>query len=208
VPVFTGIDPAAVTTDDLVFFCTSLPAYGAVNHFLIAGLSPEARTLQEAFGGKPPQETITYGPRERQQVFERFSARSSRPDMVVIGGFGVDTSMPALYRIARALDGKRVQGGFPTFVIINPVVRAAADVAGLTQVIEAAGVRTSLDAWGREVGFPHFNPVIDSRRAGIRVAVFNNTKSCHYLGQQEMELVLRDSDACLRIALTGSIDVD
>jgi predicted aconitase len=208
VPVFTGIEPIDLTTDDLVFFCTSLPAYGAVNHFLIVGVSPEARTVQEAFGGQQPKETIVYGPSERRQVYERFSSHSSQPDMVAIGGFGVETSMPALYRVAAALEGKKVQSGFPTFVLMNPVVRAAADVAGLTKIIEAAGVRTSLDDWGREVGFPHFNPVTDARRAGIRVAVFNNAKSCHYLGQQEMELALRDTDACLRIALTGTIDVN
>lgn len=206
VPVLTGIDPAPLTTDDLVFFCTSLPAYGAVNHFLIAGVSPEARTVDDAFGGQRPKETMTYGPKEREEVYDRFSSRHNHPDLVGIGGFGVDTSLLALRRVAAALQGKKVQGSFPTFVFMNPVVRDAADRAGITRVIEEAGVRTSIDAWGREIGIPHFNLVTDSRRAGIKVAVFNNAKPCHYMGQQEIDLVLRDTDACVRTALTGTIE--
>lgn len=206
VPVFNGIQPADLSTDDLVLFCTSLPAYGAVNHFLMVGVSPEARTLEEAFGGAKPKETIVYGEAQRKTVYDRFSSSSSKPDMVVIGGFGVDTSMTALYRVAHTLEGKRVSDGFPTFVLMNPIVRAAADKAGLTKVIEASGVRTSLEAWGRETGIPAFNPVTDSHKAGINVAVFNNAKSCHYIGQQELEAVLRDTDACLKIALTGKIE--
>jgi predicted aconitase len=206
VPVFDGIVPADVSTDDLVMFCTSLPAYGAVNHFLMVSVSPEARTLEEAFGGQKPKETISYGTAERQAVYDRFSSSVSKPNMVVIGGFGVDTSMTALYRIAHTLEGKKVKGDFPTFVLMNPIVSIAADRAGLTQTIQASGVRTSLEDWGRETGIPHFNPVTDSHRAGIHVAVFNNAKSCHYIGQQELEPVLRDTDACLRIALSGAIE--
>ena len=206
VPVFNGIAPADVSTDDLVLFCTSLPAYGAVCHFLMVGVSPEARTLEEAFGGAKPKETIVYGDEERKAVYDRFSTNASKPDMVVIGGFGVDTSMTAMYKIARTLEGKRVSGDFPTFVLMNPIVKIAADKAGLTALIEASGVRTSLEAFGSEAGIKSFNPVTDSRKAGIKVAVFNNAKSCHYIGQQQLEAVLRTTDACLKIALTGKLE--
>jgi hypothetical protein len=206
VPVFNDIEPAQVTTDDLVMFCTSLPAYGAVNHFLIVGISPEARTLEEAFSGRKPQQTIRYGAAEKRTIYDRFSTKSREPDMVTIGGFGVDTSITALYRIARAIEGKKVCDNFPTFVLMNPIVRMAADRAGLTQIIEASGIRTSLEAWGREKGFENFNPVTDSHKAGIKVSVFNNAKSCHYIGQQELDAVLRSTDDCFKIALSGLIE--
>ncbi len=64
VPVISGIDPAEITNDDLVVFCSSIPAYGAVVHSLLVGVSPEGRTLEEAFGGSKPKETFVVGPRE------------------------------------------------------------------------------------------------------------------------------------------------
>jgi hypothetical protein len=206
VPVFNGIEPAQVTTDYLAIFCTALPAYGAVNHFLIVGVSPEARTLEEAFSGRKPQQTIRYGAAERRAVYDRFSSKSRQPDMVTIGGFGVDTSMPTLYHIASVLEGKKVSSNFPTFVVMNAVVKMAADEAGLTKIIEAAGVLTNFEAWARGKGFANFNEMTDSRKAGIKVSVFNNAKPCHYIGQQELDAVLRSTDDCLKIALTGHIE--
>ena len=62
VPVINGINPADVTNDDLVLFSTSIPSYGAVVHSLLVGVSPEGRTLEEAFGGNKPKETYACRP--------------------------------------------------------------------------------------------------------------------------------------------------
>ena len=63
VPVITGINPLEITNDDLVVFCSSVPAYGAVVHSLLVGVSPEARTMKQAFGGTKPKETFDVGQR-------------------------------------------------------------------------------------------------------------------------------------------------
>ena len=97
VPVINGIDPAEITNDDLVLFSESIPSYGAVVHSLLVGVSPEGRTLKQAFGGRKPKETFVVGPKELQGVYETFSTSKEKPDMVSFGGFGVNLSINSVY---------------------------------------------------------------------------------------------------------------
>ncbi len=47
-------------TEELKALCAAAAASGSVALLHIAGITPEARTLEEAFGGNHPEETITF----------------------------------------------------------------------------------------------------------------------------------------------------
>lgn len=210
VPVITGIDPKEVTNDDLVAFSTSVPAYGAVVHSLLVGVSPEGRTLEEAFGGEEPKETHVVGPDELQRVYDTFSTSTQKPDMVSFGGFGVTLSIESVYRLASLLEGKRVSADFPTVASIDGAVRRVADRTGLTGILVAAGVRLTMDEVFAERGVPvegwAHNAVISAKAMGWNTLVFADAKSCHYIGNQDIEPVLKRMDECVRIALSGRIE--
>jgi hypothetical protein len=210
VPVINGIDPLEITNDDLVTFCESVPSYGAVVHSLLVGISPEGQTLKQAFGGGKPKETFVVGPKELQGVYETFSTSKEKPDMVSLGGFGVNLSIKSVYTVARLLEGKRVSGDFPTVASIDGAVRVAADKMGITDVLKAAGVRLSMaelfEERGVEVKNWGQNAVISAKQMGWNTLVFMDAKSCHYIGNQDIEPVLKNVEDCCRIALTGKIE--
>jgi predicted aconitase len=210
VPVINGINPREITNDDLVTFCESVPSYGAVVHSLLVGISPEGQTLKQAFGGGKPKETFVVGPKELQGVYETFSTSKERPDMVSLGGFGVNLSIKSVYTVARLLEGKKVSGDFPVVAFIDGPVREVADRTGITDILKKAGVRLTMKELFEErgvsaEGFAN-NPVVSAKEMGWKTLVFMDAKSCHYIGNQDIEPVLKHVEECVRIALTGKIE--
>ncbi len=209
VPVLK-VDPADIWHDALVAICSSIPAYGAVVHSLLVGVSPEAHTLEQAFGGKKPRETYTVGAKELRSVFDTFSTGKQEPDMVSIGGFGVNVSVENVYKLARLVEGKKVSSRFPTVALIDGPVKQVADKAGLTAILQQAGVLIGMGEYlkGRGIEAADFsnNPVTAAKRLGLNTLVFFDAKSCHYIGNQEIEPVLKNLEDCVKIALSGKIE--
>jgi len=211
VPVINGINPHHITHDELISICSSIPAYGACVHSLLVGVSPEARTLEEAFGGKKPKQRFVVGPKELQGVYDTFSTSKEKPDMVSIGGFGVNLSIEKVLKLASLLEGKKVSEDFPTVALIDGPVRAVADRTGMSDILRAAGVRLSMEEVFKERGVDgaeFFNyPVICAKRMGWNTLVFADAKSCHYMGNQDIEPVLKPVEDCVKIALSGRMEV-
>ena len=211
VPVINGVKPADITHDELIAICSSIPSYGACVHSLLVGVSPEARTLEQAFGGRKPKEKYVVGPKELQGVYDTFSTSKEKPDMVSIGGFGVNLSIETVLKLAELLEGKKVSQDFPTVALIDGPVRAVADRTGLTEIIKAAGVKIGMDEVFKEKGIDGAefmnNPVICAKRMGWNTLVFADAKSCHYIGNQDIEPVLKHVEECVKIALSGRMEV-
>jgi predicted aconitase len=198
----TGIRPEALSYDDLISFCASVASYGSANHFLIEGISPEAPTLEKAFGGKKPEEKYTVGPNEIKEIYNRFSSSGKKPDLVEIhtgGGTGLQT----LYKIARMVEGKKISAEVPLSVNMNTAVKFVADRYGLTKILETAGVKIAGPMFkGKTV-----HPWTEAKKVGIKVMVTDSAKNCNYMGQQEVEMVLLPTEECVKVALTGKVEV-
>jgi predicted aconitase len=211
VPVITGIDPAKVSDDDLVAFSCCVPAYGAVVHSLLVGVSPEAQDLEMAFGGNKPIEKYTVGKKEMQWVYDRFSTKKSVPDMISFGGFGTNVSIRDMYKLADLFEGKKVSTKFPTCVMVDGVVKEVCDKIGLNARLEKAGVQVGLEKYLKTkegVSGSDFsnNPVTAAKRLGLNVLVFFDAKSCHYIGNQDIQPVLKNMEDCVKIAVSGKIE--
>ena len=211
VPVITGIDPANVSDDDLVAFSCCVPAYGAVVHSLMVGVSPEAQTLEMAFGGNKPIEKYTVGKKEMQWVYDRFSTKRSVPDMISFGGFGTNVSLKDMYKLDRLFAGKKVSTKFPTVVMVDGPVKEVCDKIGLNARLEKTGVQIGLEKYLRTkegVSGSDFsnNPVTAAKRLGLNTLVFYDAKSCHYIGNQDIQPVLKTIEDCVKIAVSGKIE--
>ena len=212
VPVINGVDPSKVTDDDLVAICSTIPAYGAVVHSLLVGISPEALTLEQAFGGKKPIETYTVGPKEMQSVYDTFSTKKSVPDMVSIGGFGVNVSVENMYKLDKLMEGKKVSTKFPTVVLVDGPVKQVCDKVGITDRLKKTGIGIGLEDFLKTkqgVTGSDFsnNPVTAAKRLGLNTLVFFDAKSCHYIGNQEIQPVLKSIEDCVKIAISGKMEV-
>lgn len=211
VPVINGIDVNKTNVDELVALCSTIPAYGACVHSLMVGVSPEAYTVEQAFGGKKPLQTYTVGAKEIKSVFNMFSTKKTVPDMVSLGGFGVNVSIESLYKLARLVEGKKVSSKFPTVCLVDNPVKQVADKSGITEILTKAGILIGLGDYfkGKGVTTSDFsnNPVTSANRLGLKTLVFMDAKSCHYIGNQEIEPVLKSLEDCVKIALAGKMEV-
>jgi predicted aconitase len=211
VPVISGIDPATVSDDDLVAFSCCIPAYGAVVHSLLVGVSPEAQDIEMAFGGKKPIEKYTVGKKEMQWVYDRFSTKRSVPDMISFGGFGTNVSIKDMYKLADAFEGKKVSTKFPTCVMVDGPVKEVCDKNGISARLEKAGVQIGLEKFLKTkegVSGSDFsnNPVTAAKKLGLNTLVFFDAKSCHYIGNQDIQPVLKTLEDCVKIAVSGKIE--
>jgi hypothetical protein len=108
------------------------------------------------------------------------------------------------------LEGRKVSSHFPTVALIDEPVKTVAEASGLLDVIRKAGVMIGMEQYLKEKGIDGTefsnNPVIGANRIGLNTLVFMDAKSCHYIGNQEIEPVLKSIDDCVRIALTGKME--
>lgn len=212
VPVINGIDHNETQDDHLVAFSTAMGGcWGAVVHSLVVGVSPEARTIEEAFGGNKAIETYVVTDKEIQAVYDRFSSCKEVPDMVSFGGFGINVSAHNLFKLARIFEGKKVSDKFPTVAVIDGPVKAVADRVGITDILRQAGIQIGLADFLKTKGITGSaytnNPVAGAKKMGLQSIVFIDAKSCHYVGNQECDGVLKNLEDAAQIALTGKMGV-
>jgi len=136
VPVVTGID-SAPNSDALKHFGAALASFGSVAMFHMPGITPEAATLTEAFGGKPAPAAETIGAEAYEAFFANFAAKGDKVDVVVFAA--PQLSIIEMEQLAGLLDGRQIDKATTLIVATSPENKFAADRMGLTARIEGAG---------------------------------------------------------------------
>lgn len=142
-PVFNGIPP------DLGYEGTSqiLSAQGmlapiALVH--VVGVTPEAPTVEEAFGGRKPRKTVTVGRAELDEACRGLStATTPKVNLVLIGCHYA--TIEKLREVARALENKRVHPDVKLWIQTSRNIRNMAEHNGYVQTIEASGAKVFAD---------------------------------------------------------------
>ena len=86
IPVIEGLD-AAVSSDQLKALCAAAASAGAVAMFHAVGVTPEANSLEEAFGGNEPERIIDVSLSDLQKAWDDLSTAKEKDklDLVVLG---------------------------------------------------------------------------------------------------------------------------
>ena len=196
VPVFHGIRrrPSA---DQLKHLGASLASYGSMGMFHMVGVTPEAPTLKAAFGGGKPREVMTITNRDIERVYAGYSAKSNPLNLVVFSG--PQQSLFEMKILAAWLDGRKVKPGSHLFVTTSNGVKSAARALGYLQKIEAAG-GVVLEG----VCFYILQNIAQIRvQNGWSNLVTNSAKLANIIGAHKFNSILRRTEDCVRIALTG-----
>lgn len=189
IPVFEGL--RRPSQDEAKQLCAALATTGGVTMFHIAGVTPEAPTLEAAFGGGVPRESVVFTGRDLQATYDSLrNATGDEIDAVIIGC--PHASLREIWRVARRLEGKRVAAGVRLWINAARATRCAAEAMGLAQIIEAAGGRILCDTCPTNM------------RIGCRRLVTDGFKQAHYArGMTGAEVIVAGTEACLRAALAG-----
>jgi predicted aconitase len=181
--------------DELKHFGAATATSGGVEIYHIPGLTPEAPTLEAAFGGGRIPEAITYGPAERRRVYEELNSQGTSDDVDFILLGCPHASLTQLADIARLLDGKKLSSGTELWIMTPRALRSVADRNGYTEVIEKAGGHLLTDSC----------PAMSrTAPAGTRVFATDSAKQAHYLPAiLGIEAWFGTLDECIAAAVTG-----
>lgn len=136
-PAFLGL-PTDPTREELKALSAALAASGAVSMFHAVGVTPEAPTLEEAFGGRAPDKVIVFGDAEKAEVEASLNKEeSNHVDWILIGC--PNATVQEIREVAEALEGQRVHKGVTLWVTTAPAMYTMAERVGYVRTIEQAG---------------------------------------------------------------------
>ncbi len=180
---------------DLKHFGAATATSGGVEIFHLPGVTPEAPTLEAAFGGAVAPGAIRYGHAERQWVYETLNGQGTSTDVDFILLGCPHASLDQLAQIAYRLEGRRLHEGTQLWVMTPRALRTMADRNGYTRAITRAGGHVLTDSC----------PAM-SRAAppGVKVFATDSAKQAHYLPAiLGIEAWFGTLDECIDAALTG-----
>ena len=111
----------------------------------VVGITPEANTLEEAFGGRKPKETVIVGKKELKEAYDALNtAEGGEMDLVMVGCHFC--TLGKIRQVARLLENKKVHESVALWVQTSRTLKHLAERDGDIQTIERAGARIYCDA--------------------------------------------------------------
>ncbi len=194
IPVITGLSHTP-SLPKLKHFGAAAASSGGVEMYHVVGLTPEAPTLEAAFGGKPPRVKLRYGEAERRKAYENanVTASDAQIDYVMLGC--PHYSLEQIWEACQLLEGRKVHANTSLWIFTPRSIKALADQAGYTKIIEDAGAHLMTDtcsALGRVLP------------KGVKVAAVDSVKQAHYLPAiMGIQCWFGTTAECIEAAATG-----
>ena len=194
IPVITG----PVRQPDLIrhkHFGAAAASSGGVEMYHMVGITPEAATLEMAFGPGKPVAVIPYGSKERRETYDRLNSIGSNPnvDYVMLGC--PHASIEQMSEVARLLEGRKIHGGCRLWVFTSRSVKSVADLNGDTKAIQDAGGLVMTDTC---------SAISRAVPKGTKVVALDSAKQAHYLpAMVGIEAWFGTTEDCVQAALTG-----
>lgn len=180
---------------DLKHFGAATATSGGVELYHLPGITPEAPTLEAAFGGGEVPEAIHYGEAERRWVYETLNAQGDSTDVDFILLGCPHASLDQLAQIAFRLEGRRLHERVQLWVMTPRALATMAARNGYTRTIMRAGGHVLTDSC----------PAMSKAAPpGTKVFATDSAKQAHYLPAiLGIEAWFGTLDECLDAAVTG-----
>lgn len=195
IPVVEGLT-VTPTDDQLKALGASAASSGSVALFHLVGITPEAPTTRDAFGGTPPAASHVIGMAELNDARQQLSTGADEPvDLVLLGSphFSIDE----FRQLAPLVRGRRKAESVEFLVTTSRIMRTLAADTGMLRDLEAFGGRLTVDTC--VLATPMLPP-------SIRTIMTNSGKYAYYvpglLGRRVMYGSLAD---CVESAVRGRV---
>jgi predicted aconitase len=205
VPVIEGIKTH--NQEFLLSFGATLATSGSVTLYHIVGVTPEARTLEDAFHGNVPSNSYLVTERELEGVYSGQTniQKGEAIDFVNLGC--PHYTLSQIKAVAEKIAGRKVAEGVRFWVCTNRMTRKQAEVSGYVKIIEDAGAKVVADTCPveshmrastcREYGLPVPN---------VKAMVCNSGKMIRYVGDLiGCKVALTHMDNCIESAIAGTL---
>ena len=195
IPVITG----AVSDASLIrhkHFGAASASSGGVEMYHMVGITPEAPSLERAFGGAPKGERFVYDAAARRRTYETLNSvgASTDVDYVMLGC--PHYSIEQIAQAAALLDGRKVHENCALWVFTSRAVKATADANGYTKILRDAGAYLMTDTC---------SAISQAVPKGTKVAALDSAKQTHYLpAMLGIEGWYGTTAECIDAACTGT----
>jgi hypothetical protein len=194
VSVITGLDDRA-DEDRLKSLGATAASSGAVGMFHVAGVTPEAETVEKACQGQAPTRIVTADEVALGRAIADLSSTTTRLGAVSVGT--PHASLREIGRLAALVSGRHAR--VPFYVNTGRDVLADAEKAGHLGPIEAFGARIVTDTC------TYITPIMDAPDGAVMT---NSGKWAYYApGNLGVEVVLAGLADCVESAAIGRVVV-
>jgi predicted aconitase len=171
IPVLEG----PITNASLIrhkHFGAAAASSGGVEMYHMVGITPEAPSLERAFGPNRAERTFSYDAAERRRIYEILNSvgQSTDVDYVMLGC--PHYSIEQIAHAAHLIEGRKVHENCALWVFTSRAVKATADANGYTQILRDAGAYLMTDTC---------SAISQAVPKGTRVAALDSAKQVHYL---------------------------
>ena len=195
-PVLTGINPS-VSRDELITLAAEANTSGNVNHCHIVGITPEAPTLQAAFGSKKKWEVLEFGKKEYQESMKLLD-RATDPTVDIVHLGCPHYSIEQMRDAARLLEGKKLNTEL--WLMTSQIVLKYAENMGYADTIEASGARIITDTCPMYIAREELKM---KRHGPRRMATDSSRVSLYMSAIQATPLHYGTPEKCIEAAITG-----
>jgi predicted aconitase len=199
IPVFRGL-PRDMDETDCKYLCVPLAVSAGIGLIHVEGVTPEADSLEMAFGGRKPKDRFVIGKKELKSSYERLNtAKGEKMDYVALGC--PHCSLNELREIAALLEGKTVNPNVVLLVATSTIKYKLGQQMGIVETIESSG---GVVVSGMCPGSTIFGRY--GKELGVRTVATNSAKNAHYIGAHSGGCVgthFGSMRQCIEAALTG-----
>jgi len=181
IPVIDGL--SQISTDQLKNLGSASASTGAVALIHISSVTPEAKTIQEAFQNDKPEEVIEIEMNDLIEVREKYSTEWTQPPRNICIGCPQLSKEEAI-NVIKKLEGKKIVENL-TFWICT--------IEDVKNFILNSEYKKILDASGAKI-----TTICPTYMPPIKPTMTNSAKSCFYSPSS-----YRNMDECIRVATEG-----
>lgn len=198
IPVIAGLPPQE-TTDSLKALAAAAASSGGVEMWHAVGVTPEARTQEEAFQDRAPERVFDITPAALAKARRDLTSAKDGPlDMVALGT--PHFSLTEFERLAPLVLGRKVKPGLAFYVSTSRHVRDAAAARGWIAELERFGATVIADTC------TYYSPAV--RRCRGRIMT-NAAKWAYYApGMLGVEVCFGSLAECVDSAVRGEVRRD
>lgn len=194
VPVIAGVRRAPDLAR-LKHFGAAAASSGGVEMYHLAGITPEAPSVQAAFGGRSAIEVLKVGRAQLRKAYEQVNATAKDPEVDFIMLGCPHYTIEQIREACQLLEGRRVHENTSLWIFTPRATKLLADQNGYTKIITEAGgylMSDTCSALGRVLP------------KGTKVAAVDSAKQAHYLPAiMGVQCWFGSTEDCINAAVSG-----
>lgn len=192
IPVFVGL-PEKISPEAFMNLGAELNTSGAYGMYHVIGVTPEAQTIEQAFGGKKPKRKVIITNEDLSKIQDEISYDGNRKiDFAMFGCPHFTISQVG--EIARMVKERKL--AVDMWILTSSYTKEMAERMGSAEIIQKAGGNIIADTCPDQPCWHHLKG---------KVGVTESPKCAYYPKRRGINFVIRDLETCIEAALKGEV---